>query len=406
MQPVGKDSSLHSWPDGLWKFGDTGTTGGITYDPNLNLVYYGSGSHFLGKPSLRKGDNRWGSSLWARDADTGIVKWVYQMTPHNEWFFSGENESILLDQKINDTLRQTLVHFDHNGFVYTLDRVTGELLSAEKYDANTNWADHIDIKTGRPQIEEKYSYELSEDKDIKGVCPSYKGGKGLQPASFSRRSQLFYISGDNHCGNISGFDLSILDKAGEFKNISAKQIKGEFKGGEYIEGQAFYRMYQEGVIPKNAQHNYLDFQSEGYFSAWNPNEGKIQWKIIERFPIVSGSIATAGDVVFYGTLEGDLKAVNANTGVELYKFRTPSGIVGNISTWQYNGKQFIGLLSSSGWEHYINPLGLNCKYYNGLGISTQYSNYHLMRKKICRQHEKGTFMVFTLPDNFEKTETH
>ncbi|TXK98441.1 PQQ-dependent dehydrogenase, methanol/ethanol family, partial [Methylococcaceae bacterium CS4] len=195
---VGKNSGTNTWEGDQWKIGGGTTWGWYSYDPDLNLVYYGSGNPSTWNPVQRPGDNKWSMSLWARDADTGEVKWVYQMTPHDEWDFDGINEVVLADQKIGGKMRKTIVHFDRNGFGYTLDRVTGELLVAEKFDKTVNWATHIDMKSGRPVLDLKYSTEANgEDENTEGACPAALGSKNQQPVSYSPQTKLFYISA-NH----------------------------------------------------------------------------------------------------------------------------------------------------------------------------------------------------------------
>ncbi|MGZ8183295.1 MAG: PQQ-dependent dehydrogenase, methanol/ethanol family, partial [Methylobacter sp.] len=140
VTPVGENSSLSTWQGDQWKIGGGTTWGWTSYDPKSNLIYYGSGNPSTWNPVQRPGDNKWSMSLWARDADTGAVKWVYQMTPHDEWDFDGINETVLVDQEVKGKMHKTIVHFDRNGFGYTLDRETGELLVAEKFDKSVNWA--------------------------------------------------------------------------------------------------------------------------------------------------------------------------------------------------------------------------------------------------------------------------
>ena len=192
VQPVGENSSLNTWKGDQWKIGGGTTWGWYSYDPKLNLVYYGSGNPSTWNPVQRPGDNKWSMSLWARDADTGEVKWVYQMTPHDEWDFDGINETVLVDQEVKGKMHKTIVHFDRNGFGYTLDRETGELLVAEKFDKSVNWASHVDMKTGRPQVVSKYSTEQNgEDVNTTGVCPAALGSKNQQPVSYSPQTGLF-----------------------------------------------------------------------------------------------------------------------------------------------------------------------------------------------------------------------
>jgi len=192
-KPVGNESGTATWEGDQWKIGGGTTWGWYSYDPALNLIYYGSGNPSTWNPSQRPGDNRWSMTVWARDADTGMAKWVYQMTPHDEWNYDGVNEMILVDKEIQGKPRKALVHLDRNGFGYTLDRVTGELLVAEKFDPAVNWATGIDMKTGRPQTVAEFSTGRNgEDVNTKGICPAALGTKDQQPASYSPLTGLFY----------------------------------------------------------------------------------------------------------------------------------------------------------------------------------------------------------------------
>jgi len=213
-KPIGKDSSLKTWEGDQWKIGGGCTWGWISYDPQLNLIYYGSGNPSTWNPKQRPGDNKWSMTIWARDADTGMAKWVYQMTPHDEWDFDGVNEMILADQTIGGTARKILVHFDRNGFAYTLDRTNGELLVAEKFDPKVNWATKVDMdkssKTyGRPLVVSQYSTEQNgQDVNSKGVCPAARGTKVEQPAAFSPETGLFYVPTNHVCMDYEAFRVS------------------------------------------------------------------------------------------------------------------------------------------------------------------------------------------------------
>ena len=162
-KPVGPDSGINTWEGEQWKTGGGTTWGWFSYDPKLNLVYYGTGNPSTWNPVQRPGDNRWSMTIMARDADTGMAKWLYQMTPHDEWDYDGVNENILVDgMEVNGAARDVLVHFDRNGFAYTMDRATGELLVAKKYDPTVNWATEVVMdpasdQYGRPQVVAKYS---------------------------------------------------------------------------------------------------------------------------------------------------------------------------------------------------------------------------------------------------------
>jgi len=319
-KPVGKDSGTNTWKGDQWKIGGGSTWGWYAYDPELNLMYYGSGNPSTWNPVQRPGDNRWSMTIFARDVDTGIAKWVYQMTPHDEWDYDGINEMVLVDIPVKGTTRKALVHFDRNGFGYTLDRVTGELLVAEKFDPAVNWATHVDMKTGRPQVVSKYSTQQNgEDFNTTGICPAALGSKDQAPVAFSPRTGLFYIPGNHVCMDYEPFRVSYTAGAAY---VGATLNMYPAPGGTHL----------------------------GLFTAWDAGTGKIVWSNPEAFSAWGGALATAGDVVFYGTLEGYLKAVDAHTGRELYRFKTPSGIIGNPNTWLHKGKQYIGVLSGvGGW---------------------------------------------------------
>jgi PQQ-dependent dehydrogenase (methanol/ethanol family) len=324
-KPIGKDSSLKTWEGDQWKIGGGCTWGWISYDPQLNLIYYGSGNPSTWNPKQRPGDNKWSMTIWARDADTGMAKWVYQMTPHDEWDFDGVNEMILADQNVGGANRKILVHFDRNGFAYTLDRTNGELLVAEKFDPKVNWATKVDMdknsKTyGRPLVVSQYSTEQNgQDVNSKGVCPAALGTKDEQPAAFSPETGLFYVPTNHVCMDYEPFRVS------------------------YTAGQPYVGATLAMYPPAGETHM-------GNFIAWDARTGKIVWSVKEQFSVWSGALATSGGVVFYGTLEGYLKAVDAKTGKELYKFKTPSGIIGNVTTYEHGGKQYIAVLSGvGGW---------------------------------------------------------
>jgi len=324
-RPVGKNSSLKTWQGDQWKIGGGCTWGWISYDPQLDLVYYGSGNPSTWNPKQRPGDNKWSMTIWARNPDTGMAKWVYQMTPHDEWDFDGINEMILADVDVGGTTHKALVHFDRNGFGYTLDRDNGALLVAEKYDPKVNWATKVDMDKnsknyGRPEVVAQYSTEHNgEDHNTKGVCPAALGSKDEQPAAYSPETKLFYVPTNHVCMDYEPFRVS------------------------YTAGQPYVGATLS-MYPPPGETNM------GNFIAWDAGKGKIVWSDPEQFSVWSGALATAGGVVFYGTLEGYLKAVDAKTGKELYKFKTPSGIIGNVTTYEHGGKQYIAVLSGvGGW---------------------------------------------------------
>jgi PQQ-dependent dehydrogenase (methanol/ethanol family) len=367
-KPVGKDSSISTWEGDQWKIGGGTTWGWYSYDPDLNLIYYGSGNPSTWNPSQRPGDNRWSMTIFARDADTGVAKWVYQMTPHDEWDYDGVNEMILSDLNIDGKDVKALVHFDRNGLAYTLNRENGDLLVAEKYDPAVNWTTGVDMDRnsptfGRPAVVSEYSTEAQgEDENTTGICPAALGTKDQQPASFSPKTGLFYVPTNHVCMDYEPFRVS------------------------YTAGQPYVGATLS-MYPAPDSHGGM-----GNFIAWDATKGEIKWSIPEQFSVWSGALATAGDVVFYGTLEGYLKAVDSETGKELYRFKTPSGIIGNVMTYEHGGKQYVGVLSGvGGWA----GIGLAAGLTNpneGLGAVGGYSalsDYTALG---------GQLTVFSLPD--------
>jgi PQQ-dependent dehydrogenase (methanol/ethanol family) len=362
VAPVGADSSLKTWKGDQWKIGGGTTWGWYSYDPEAGLVYYGSGNPSTWNPKQRPGDNKWSMSVWARDLKTGKVKWVYQMTPHDEWDFDGINEMILADIDVKGKKRKALVHFDRNGFGYTLDRLTGELLVAEKFDPQVNWATHVDMKTGRPQVVSKYSTEQNgEDVTTKDVCPAALGSKDQQPASFSPKTGKFYVPTNHVC-------------------MTYEPFKVEYTAGQPYVGATLT------MFPTPNSHGGM-----GNFIVWNAGTGKIEQSKAEKFSVWSGVLTTAGGIACYGTLEGYLKCVDANdVNKELYKFRTPSGIIGNVFTYQQAGKQYIGVLSGiGGWAGIGLAAGLE-KDTDGLGAVGGYRDLQKFTSL------GGTLTVFSL----------
>src|SRR6059036_49169 len=200
----GKDLGVSTWQGDEWQRGGGTTWGWYSYDPELNLFYYGTGNPGSWNPDQRPGDNKWSMTIFARDPDTGKAKWAYQKTPHDAWDYDGINENVLLDINIRGQMRKVLVNFDRNGFSYTLDRTTGELLMAEPF-VHVNWATGVDIKTGKPiEVPEKRTSAIRNTKDI---CPSAMGGKNQQPVAYSPRTNFFYVPTNNLCMDYEGVEV-------------------------------------------------------------------------------------------------------------------------------------------------------------------------------------------------------
>jgi PQQ-dependent dehydrogenase (methanol/ethanol family) len=362
LKPVGKDSSLKTWQGDQWKIGGGTTWGWYSYDKDLNLLFYGTGNPSTWNPAQRPGDNKWSMTVFARDVDTGMAKWAYQMTPYDEWDFDGINEMILADVNVKGKPTKALVHFDRNGFGYTLDRTSGALLVAEKFDPAVNWATHVDMKTGRPQVVAKYSTAKNgPEVDTKGVCPAALGSKDEQPASFNEKNGRFYVPTNHVCMNYEPFKV------------------------DYVAGQPYVGATLS-MFPAPGGTNM------GNFIVWDAGTGKIVQSKPEKFSVWSGVLTTAGGLACYGTLEGYLKCVDANNiNKELFKFKTPSGIIGNVFTYEHKGKQYMGVYSGiGGWAGIGMAAGLE-KDTEGLGAVGGY--------KELRDYTElgGSLTVFALP---------
>ena len=319
-KPIGKaDLGVSTWQGDQWQHGGAAAWGWITYDPELNLIYYGTSNPGTWNPNQRPGDNKWSTSIFARDPNTGMAKWVYQMTPHDEWDYDAVNENILTDLTIDGRPRKVLVHMDRNGFGYTMDRETGVPLVAERFDPVVNWAERIDLATGRPVPAKKYSTNQGVNNNIEGICPASIGSKDQQPAAYSPRTHLFYVPTNHVCMDYEPIDIS------------------------YVAGQPYV-----GAIVSMYGAN--KGKQLGRFIAWDAATGRTTWEIPENWAVWSGALATGGDVVFYGTMDGFAKAVNAHDGKVLWQQKLPSGIIGNFMSFEHKGKQYVAVLSGiGGW---------------------------------------------------------
>ena len=310
----GRDLGLTTWPPDGWKHGAGTVWGWISYDPTLDLVYYGTSNPGPWNQDQRPGDNKWTSTIFARDPDTGEAVWAYQVTPHDLWDYDAVNENILADLPIGGTMRKVLVHFDRNAFGYTIDRATGEVLVARPF-SNLNWSTGVDLKSGTPNVVE--SKKTHEGATIQNICPPDIGGKDQQPAAFSPRTGLFYVPTNNECMDYTGIEAS------------------------YIAGTPYWGARMERHAGPGG--------NRGAFVAWDATTGSAVWSIPEKLLVYSGALVTAGDVVFYGTVDGYFKAIDARTGQELWRFKTGSGVIGAPITYLGpDGKQYVAVLTGVG----------------------------------------------------------
>lgn len=312
----GTDLGVTTWPPEAWKIGGGNMWGWISYDPDLNLIFHGTGNPGPWNPDLRPGDNKWTSGIFARDPDTGAAKWFYQWSPHDLHDYDGINEQILLDMTWQGKPRKVLVRPERNGYLYILDRTTGEVLSATAYGP-VNSSKGVDLKTGR--LIANPDKRTGTGKVVRDICPTASGLKDWQPSAFSPRTGLLYIPHNNLCMDEEGVEVNYI--AGTpYVGMNVRMIPGP--GG-----------------------------NRGAFTAWDVAAAKPAWVLKENFPVWSGTVVTAGDVVFYGTMEGWFKAVSARTGDLLWQFKTSSGIIGQPITYRGpDGHQYVAILSGvGGW---------------------------------------------------------
>ncbi len=316
----GQDLGVKTWPADAWKIGGGGAWGFLAYDPSLNLIYYGTANPGPWNPEVRPGDNKWTAGVFARDPDTGEAVWFYQMSPHDLYDWDGINEDILLDLPFQGSTRKVLIRPDRNGYVYEIDRATGQVLQASPY-VYINTTTGVDLQTG--QLKHVAAKAIRTGQTVHDVCPMAPGAKDWQPASFSPKTGLVYIPHENMC----------MDEEGLSPNYIA--------GTPYIGVNVKYYAGPGGNM--------------GELTAWDPIGAKPVWKIKDKFPIWSGTVTTAGDLVFFGTMDGWFKAVDAKTGNLLWQFKTGSGIIGQPVTYRGpDGKQYVAILSGiGGWPGVI-----------------------------------------------------
>jgi PQQ-dependent dehydrogenase (methanol/ethanol family) len=355
----GKDLGVKTWPPEAWRQGGGTMWGWISYDPQLDTIYYGTGNPGPWNPTLRPGDNKWSASVFARDADTGQARWAFQFQPHDHWDYDAVNESTLLDLPIDGQPRKVLVRAERNGYVYVMDRLTGQVLSSDPY-AHITTTTGIDLKTGRPmEVDEK---KPKQDKVIRDICPAVPGAKDWQPSSYSPRTGLLYLPTENLCMDAEGVEAN------------------------YIAGTPYLGMHVRFYAGPGGHR--------GELMAWDVVHRKKVWGVRERFPAYSGTVATAGDLVFYGTMDGWFKALDARTGATLWKFHTDSGIIGQPITYRGpDGKQYVAILSGvGGWPGAIVSADLDAR------DATAGDGFVNAMHDLPKYTEKGsTLYVFALP---------
>jgi lanthanide-dependent methanol dehydrogenase len=371
-EPIESDLGVNTYPEGEWEIGGGTVWGWVTHDPELNLIYYGTGNPGSWNPAQRTidgepADNKYSISVFARDADTGEVAWVYQKVPFDEWDYDGVNENVLIDVEVDGEEVKALHIIDRTGFAFLINRETGMPLKVEKFAPETNWATDYDTETWRPNVDPQFStFTQGTDVNTTDICPTAMGAKNMQPSAWHPERGII-VSGINRiCMNYEPYEV------------------------EYVAGQPYVGATLTMMpSPEDAGgHGGL-----GSFIAWDPVNMETVWEIDEPFAVWSGALATAGDLAFYGTLEGWIKAVDIESGEELWSFKTPSGIIGNVNTFEHEGKQYVGVLSGvGGWAGIGLAAGLT-EAEEGLGavgVFAALSDYTNLG---------GVLTVFELPDS-------
>jgi PQQ-dependent dehydrogenase (methanol/ethanol family) len=312
----GKDLGITTWPGEGWRTGGGTVWGWISYDPELNLIFYGTSNPGPWNPEQRPGDNKWTTAMFARRPENGDAVWAYQTSPHDLFDHDGVNELVLADLKLGDRIRKIAMRADRNGLLYVMDRTSGEVLSAAPFGyVNSNRG--VDMKTGRLiPVEEKTPHQGLVVRD---VCPAAPGMKDWQPTSFSPRTGLLYIPHQNLCEDVEAMATSYI------------------AGTPYVGASVVYKAGPGG--------------HRGELTGWDPAAAKPAWVVKEPFPVWSGTAVTAGDVVFYGTMDGWFKAVDAKTGAALWQFKCGSGIIGQPIVYKGpDGHEYVAVLSGvGGW---------------------------------------------------------
>ena len=341
-----------SWKGDSWKLGGGVAWGIGSYDPKLNLLYYGTsnpspwGASVRGPDSSEYGKftNLYSSTTLAINPDTGKLVWYYQSTPHDAWDYDGVNELVLTDLSIDGRMTPVALKADRNGFFYVLNRQTGKLISAKSF-VPINWATGVDLNTGRPiEVPEKRPKFKQRAKDI---CPNLLGGKNWQPMSFSPQTGLVYIPSINLCMDMEGAEPA------------------------YQRGK-FYLAF-EFDLGKGGPGGYM-----GELMAWDPVKQQKVWGNKDELPWLGGTLTTKGGLAFHGDIKGWFKALDARTGKTLWQFNAGSGISAAPITYELDGKQYVAVVSGRTFTIplFLGPIGA---------------------KMVAASPEGGTLFVFELP---------
>lgn len=327
------DMAAKTWTGEWWKTGGGGNDwDGIAYDPELNLVYFGTGNgspHQMKFRSPEGGDNLFLCSVVAVDATTGEYRWHYQEIPSEEWDYDCTSPLLMAELTIDGQARKVIMHAPKNGFFYVMDRETGELISAEHYVPNNTWASHVDMKTGRPVV---YPDAYPTEKPHL-LSPGFGGGHNWNPISYSPETGLVYIPAQE--------TYMVESVADEF----------EFKLGRstYASGHKYPELAKK--LSKEMQE-----REKGYLLAWDPVKQQEAWRVPYPHAGSGGTMVTAGNLVIQGTIKKTLAIYAADSGKTLWEMPVESVPVGGAATFMVDGKQYIA--TNAGWNSAI-VYGLN-----------------------------------------------
>lgn len=320
--PAPSEPGGDTWPGETYKHGGGSTWLTGSYDPELDLVYWGVGNGGPWNAAARGGekyDNKYIASVVAIRPKTGEVVWDYQYTPNDAYDYDGTNENVLAEMKVAGKQRKVMIHADRNGFLYVIDRTNGQLVAANKFVDRVDWADSIDLKTGRPVLTEmakKHRNTLVMDKADE-VWPSALGGKNWSPVAYNPETNTVFANTLN-------------------TGMGYRTIEQEWKAGQLYFGLDF------------AGFTYAANQPRGYLKALDPLTAKEKWRVALPIPHFAGVMATKGGLVFTGSMTGEFIAYDDQTGKNLWQFQTGSGIVSMPITWEKNGKQYVTVTSGTG----------------------------------------------------------
>jgi alcohol dehydrogenase (cytochrome c) len=318
----GSDRGANSWPGAFaYQHGGATVWNWFTYDSVSKLLFYGTSNPGPWDNEMRPGDNKWSSTIFARDPATGKAVWAYQVTPHDEWDFDSISESTVGTISSFNSGKPFLAHFDKNGFGYTLDAATGKVLAANPF-VPVDWASGVDLTTGVPSVNPN---KHTQEGVVNSYCPGPLGGKNFHPAAFSPLTGLVYVPAMNTCAAYEALKVN------------------------YIQGTPYMGALLTGALPPTTDKY---SPGGGRLVAWDPATGTEKWGIKENFLYISGALATAGNLVFYGTLDGSVKAANATTGQVLFTKTYTTSVSGAPMTFLGpDGKQRVAIYTGLPASH-------------------------------------------------------